>query len=262
MSQPQQTNKRTKGRPWWIIALVFVAAFLIVSGLIYLAIRLTKEQTRSKKSSFAPSTSTIPPPSSWGYETYLATLPQSGVINENVIPKVLTVFMKEHEGTLVTATYPPVTNQEVEAALNQKLEVTIPVSFLELKWNVITIHTSGKTMIFRDLKGQHQTAKSTFLLAPWDWTTPRPENGVFNRHAGGLDPVDWKPFDDSCRLFVISRGVTSALLVRYEQLHAMRAAFNNPIVLVLDSTLAVNVINQLIASQSDEGLCFLIHSTC
>lgn len=253
-----------KGRQWSVITLVFVGSLATVSGLIYLAIRFTKEQTRTVKTSpYLPSTDLIPPPISWNYETYISTLPQSGVIKENVIPHTLSRFMEENERTTsVTQTYPPVTKQEQNVAQHQNISGLFPITSFELKWGVLTANSPGGALNFKDLRGQQSGPRGAFALSKWDWAEPKPKNGVINRHAGGLDPVDWSSFDSNCKLVILSRGVTFDLHIRYEQVHTIRAAFNNPIVLVLNSSLAVDVINRLLISQSDEGLCFLIHSTC
>jgi hypothetical protein len=251
------------GRSWWAIVLVFMSSFAAVSGLIYLAIRFTKQQTRTvSKGPYMPPTNIIPPPISWDYDTYVSTLPQSGVIKDNVIPNVLSVFMKGGTRTTsVTRTYPPVTMQE-HAATQHKHRGIYSMSSLKLKWGVVTANISAGQIRLKDNIGQQSGPRGTFALSMWDWTNPKPTSGVVNRHAGGLDPVDWSSFDNSCKLVILSRGVTSGLLVRYEQMHAIRATLDNPIVLVLNSSLAVDVINQLLFSQSDDGLCFLIHSTC
>ena len=163
----------------------------------------------------------------------------------------------------MTSSHPPATKYEQEAAARQQRPiVSVPVGSIELKWGVTTVHTPEGALIFKDLQGQRFGAKGMYALASWDWANPRPESGVVNRHGYGLDPVDWKSFSQDCKLFVISRGVTSDILVRFEQVHRVRDAFGGSMVLVLDSALAVDVINQLLASNFDEGLCFLIHSTC
>ena len=164
--------------------------------------------------------------------------------------------------TTVTETYPPTTKQEREGAQKQSASGHLPINLLELKWGVLAVHTPGDVVRFKDLIGRQSGSRGVFALSKWDWANPKPENGVVNRHAGGLDPVDWSSFDSTCKLVVLSRGVTTDLRVRYEQVHAIRGALNNPIVLVLNSSLAVDVINQLLISHFDEGLCFLLHSTC
>ena len=87
LANNSKKDKSMKGRSWWVIALIFVGIFATVSGLIYLAIRLTREQRRSgNKGPYMPPASIIPPPISWAYDTFVSTLPQSGVINDNIIP--------------------------------------------------------------------------------------------------------------------------------------------------------------------------------
>lgn len=254
-------QRGTRGRSWWSIALVFVGAFIAVAGLIYLAIRFTKEQKRStRRSSRVYSKTPIPSPLSWDYTNYVSTLPRSGVITDDVLPTVLEVYVKGNVISPVTINYPPVSTRERESAKQTRL-VEAGVNSFELKWGVITVQTLKGPVTFKDIQGQYRGSENTFILSSWDWTKPMPQSGVRDRHADGLDPVDWKPFTNDCRLFVISRGVDNALLVRYEQLHAIRSAFNDSIVLVLNSTLAVDIINRLLDSKY-EGLCFLVHSTC
>ena len=162
----------------------------------------------------------------------------------------------------MTSSHPPVSKQEHDAAQQQKPASILPVSFIDIKWGVITVHDLDSTIIFKDLQGQQRNTKGMYALASWDWAHPKPENGIVNRHEHGLDPVDWKSFRSDCKVFVISRGVTNNINVRYEQLHRMRDALDDRIVLALDSAFAVDVINQLIINEFDEGLCFLLHSTC
>ena len=206
---------------------------------------------------------------------YASSLPTTGKITQNILPDELSRHMERAPRNIVTSSSPAVSDAEKAAADNAMQLSMISMIFvdrLELKLGVLTMYDEhNRPQIYKDARGiiggRSKDGIQESTLANWNWASPAP-TGSKNRHAAGLDSVDIAYFDGKgCDIFIASRGVTNDLQVSFENFHSLRNTVKasdggKPKVLVADSAMCVDMINELIASRYGGNVCFLLHSTC
>lgn len=251
--------------------IVAVGGIFVIAVLIGIAIVATRPPTNFPMAWLTAKSNTLPLPVTWNYQDYVELVPTTGKIVNNIVPGVLMLHMQRIKEGAINENYPPARLDELDSA---GIKAKMPVSWfsasitrIAMKWGVLWVSIQNKpSLLYKDVMGR-STGSDKIALSNWNWESPT-SVGPKDRHAGGLDAVDIAHFANApCDIFVVSRGVKSAIQISFENFHAIRGQVKasdggKPIVLVADSLLCVGILNELFAAEYTKNLCFLVHSTC